>query len=83
LTAAIQPGVEAQKSFKQCYQAILAHYGLQAQAIQDGKGNENGNVEQSHHQFKRAVDQALMLRGQHLHNGVGISLYVDLTVWMR
>ena len=28
-----------------------------------GHGNENGDVEQSHRQFKRAVDQALMLRG--------------------
>ena len=36
---------------------------MQAQAIQAGKGNENGDVEQSHRQFKRALDQALMLRG--------------------
>jgi hypothetical protein len=63
LAAAIQPGVEEAKGFKQRYQAILDHYGLQAQAIQAGKGNENGDVEQSHHQFKRALDQALMLRG--------------------
>jgi hypothetical protein len=63
LTAAIQPGVEGQKAFKQRYQALLTHYGLQAQAIQAGKGNENGDVEQSHHQFKRALDQTLMLRG--------------------
>ena len=42
---------------------MLTHYGLQGQAIQAGKGNENGDVEQSHRQFKRALDQALMLRG--------------------
>ena len=63
LTAAVQPGVEGPKAFKQRYQALLTHYGLQAQAIQAGKGNENGDVEQSHRQFKRALDQALMLRG--------------------
>jgi hypothetical protein len=63
LTAAIQPGVEGAKVFKQRYQALLDHYALQAQAIQAGKGHENGDVEQSHHQFKRALDQALMLRG--------------------
>ncbi len=63
LSAAIQPGVEGAKAFKQRYQALLQHYGLQAQAIQAGKGHENGDVEQSHHQFKRALDQALMLRG--------------------
>jgi hypothetical protein len=63
LTAAIQPGVEGARAFKQRYQALLQHYGLQAQAIQAGKGHENGDAEQSHHQFKRALDQALMLRG--------------------
>jgi ribosomal protein S21 len=63
LTAAIQPGVEGARAFKQRYQALLQHYGLQAQAIQAGKGHENGDVEQSHRQFKRTLDQALMLRG--------------------
>jgi hypothetical protein len=63
LTAAVQPGVEGPASFKQRYQALLSHYGLQGQAIQAGKGNENGDAEQSHHQFKRALDQALLLRG--------------------
>jgi len=63
LTAAVQPGVEGPESFKQRYQALLRHYGMQGQAIQAGKGNENGDAEQSHHRFKRAVDQALMMRG--------------------
>jgi hypothetical protein len=63
LTAAVQPGVEGPQAFKQRYQALLTHYGLQAQAIQAGKGNENGDVEQSHRQFKRTLDQTLMLRG--------------------
>jgi Mu transposase, C-terminal domain len=63
LTAAIQPGVEGARAFKQRYQALLQHYGLQAQAIQAGKGHENGDVEQSHRQFKRTLDQTLMLRG--------------------
>lgn len=63
LTAAVQPGVEGAESFKRRYQALLNHYGLQGQAIQAGKGNENGDAEQSHHQLKRALDQALMMRG--------------------
>ena len=63
LTAAVQPGVEGAESFKRRYQALLSHYGLQGQAIQAGKGNENGDAEQSHHQFKRALDQSLMMRG--------------------
>jgi hypothetical protein len=63
LTAAVQPGVEGPEAFKQRYEALLRHYGLQGQAIQAGKGNENGDVEQRHHRFKKAVDQALTLRG--------------------
>jgi hypothetical protein len=63
LTAAIPPGTEGSAAFRQRYQALLRHYGLAGQAIQAGHGNENGDVEQSHWQFKRALDQALMLRG--------------------
>jgi len=49
--------------FTQRYQALLAHYGLKGRAIQAGKANENGDVEQRHHRFKRALEQALLLRG--------------------
>lgn len=63
LTAAIPPGTEGSASFTQRYQALLRHYGLSGQAIQAGHANENGDVEQSHRQFKRALDQALLLRG--------------------
>jgi hypothetical protein len=63
LTAAIPPGTEGSASFTQRYQALLRHYGLKGQAIQAAHANENGDVEQSHRQFKRALDQALMLRG--------------------
>jgi hypothetical protein len=36
---------------------------LRPQAIQPRKANQNGDVEQSHHRFKTAVDQSLLLRG--------------------
>jgi hypothetical protein len=62
LTACVQPA-GGPETFKRRYQALLNHYALAAQAIQAGKGNENGDAEQSHRQFKRALDQALMLRG--------------------
>jgi hypothetical protein len=62
LTAAVQPGAEMDV-FKRRYQALMSHYGVAAQAIQAGKGNENGDVEHRHYRFKEAVDQALMLRG--------------------
>lgn len=62
MSAAIHSGCNAAE-FTQAYRALLAHYGLEAQMIQTGKANENGDVEQSHHRFKRAVEQALLLRG--------------------
>lgn len=62
LSAAVHK-VENPEEFTRRYKALLAHYGLTGKKIQAGKANENGDVEQSHHRFKRAVDQALMLRG--------------------
>ena len=54
---------EASWPFTQRYRSVLSHYGLQPRTIQAGKANENGDVEQRHHRFKRAVEQALLLRG--------------------
>ena len=62
LTAAVNTDPEPEM-FTRRYQALMTHYGLEAQAIQPRQANENGDVEQSHHRFKQAVDQALMLRG--------------------
>src|SRR5579863_2087799 len=42
---------------------MLRHYGMEGRKIQSGQANENGDIEQRHHRFKRALDQALMLRG--------------------
>jgi len=49
--------------FTQRYRALLSHYGMRGQAINAGQGHENGDVEQSHNQFKRKLEQALLLRG--------------------
>jgi len=51
------------EEFTQRYKALLAHYGLVGRKIQAASPNENGDVEQLHHRFKRAVEQALLLRG--------------------
>ena len=45
------------------YRGLLAHYGLAASHNSPGRAHENGDVEQAHHRFKRAVAQALSLRG--------------------
>jgi len=54
---------ENPEEFTQRYQGLLSHYGLTGRKTQPASPNENGDVEQSHYRFKKAVDQALMLRG--------------------
>ena len=49
--------------FTERYQGLLRYYGLQGEKTRAGHGNENGDVEQRHHRFKRAVGQELLLRG--------------------
>jgi hypothetical protein len=49
--------------FTQRYRALLSHYGMKGQAINAGQGHENGDVEQSHNQLKRKLEQELLLRG--------------------
>lgn len=51
-----------QPKFGARYQALLDHYKIEGIKTQPSSPNENGDVEQAHHRFKRAVDQALMLR---------------------
>ncbi len=51
------------EEFTQRYRALLSHYRLTGRKTQPARPNENGDVEQRHHRFKRALDQALMLRG--------------------
>jgi hypothetical protein len=51
------------KEFTARYEGLLRHYRMEGQKIQAGKANENGDVEQRHHRLKRAMDQAMMLRG--------------------
>jgi hypothetical protein len=45
------------------YMGLMRHYGLEPERTNVNSGNENGDVEQRHHRFKKAVDQELMLRG--------------------
>ena len=62
LTAAVQP-LDGKAGFTRRYAALLAHYGLEGQAIHPGQAHENGDAEQRHYRFRQALDQALMLRG--------------------
>lgn len=62
LSAAIQD-IGHRDIFTAPYRALLDHYGLEGRAIMADSPNQNGDVEQSHHRFKQALDQALILRG--------------------
>jgi len=62
MTAAVNNLTE-QAEFQKNYQALLRHYGLEGRKIQTGQPNENGDVEQRHYRLRRALDQALLLRG--------------------
>jgi hypothetical protein len=54
---------ENPEEFTQRYQGLLSYYRLTGHKTQPASPNENGDVEQRHHRFKRALDQALMLCG--------------------
>ena len=62
LSAAVRPP-RSKEEFTEKYQGLLRHYGMKASHSSPGRGHENGDVEQSHHRFKRAVVQELILRG--------------------
>ena len=62
LSSAVNKDCNPEK-FAPRYLALLGHYGILPERTNPGSGNENGDVEQSHHRFKRAVEQALLLRG--------------------
>ncbi len=51
------------EEFTANYQGLANHYGFQSCKIQPHCPNENGDIEQRHHRLKRAVEQALILRG--------------------
>jgi len=54
---------DEQEAFSERYQGLMRHYGMQPTWNNTGVAHENGDVEQSHHRFKQAVDQALRARG--------------------
>lgn len=54
---------ENQDEFTGRYQSLLDHYQLRGRKTNPASPNENGDIEQRHHRFKKAVDQALIMRG--------------------
>src|SRR4029077_11753258 len=62
MTLAVNEDGNAER-FTKNYQALMEHYGVKPQATNPYSGHENGDCEQSHRQFKRALEQALLVRG--------------------
>ena len=62
LSAAVNKPASPEE-FTRRYQGLLDHYKLIGRRTNPASPNENGDIEQRHYRFKKAVDQALMLRG--------------------
>jgi hypothetical protein len=62
LTAAVN-NLDEKRDFTVRYESLLRHYSMSGQKTNPDSGNENGDAEQRNHRFKRAVEQALILRG--------------------
>ena len=64
LGAAVRPlDAAGRQDFGARYVALMAHYGMEPTTNTAGVAHQNGDVEQAHHRFKEAVDQALRVRG--------------------
>jgi transcriptional regulator with XRE-family HTH domain len=63
LSAAVVKIERGVRQYTERYLALMAHYHMQPSTNNPGEAHENGDVEQAHHRFKQALDQALHLRG--------------------
>ena len=59
------------EQFTRRYQDLLDHYQITGCKTNPASPHENGDVEQSHYRFKKAVEQALLLRGSRDFTGRG------------
>ncbi len=64
LGAAVRPlDADGQAQARERYAAVMQHYGMEPTTNTLGVAHENGDIEQAHHRFKEALDQALRARG--------------------
>lgn len=56
------------EEFTRRYQDLLNHYTINGCKTNPSSPNENGDVEQRHYRFKKAVEQSLLLRGNRNFN---------------
>jgi len=64
LSAAIRPlDADGQAQARERYAAVMRHYRMEPTVNNAGEAHENGDIEQAHHRYKDALDQALRVRG--------------------
>ena len=56
--------------FNQRYERVMRYYGVKPQHTNPASPHENGDAEQSHYRLKKAVEQALLLRGSRDFGGL-------------
>ncbi len=54
---------DAQEDLTQRYQGLMRHYGMTPTRNNPGVAHENGSIESSHGHLKKALEDALLLRG--------------------
>jgi transposase InsO family protein len=55
--------VDAQQDLTQRYKDLIRHYGMEPSRNNTGVAHENGSIESAHGHLKRALEDALLLRG--------------------
>jgi transposase InsO family protein len=66
---------DAREDVTRRYEALCAHYGMTPTRNNPGVSHENGSIESAHGHLKRALDDALLLRGSRD--------FEDLAAWRR
>lgn len=77
-------GPEVEEDWTERYAALCAHYGMAASRNNRGIAHENGAIEAPHGHLKRAVEDALLLRGSRDFDTVaGYRAFIDALVGRR
>jgi hypothetical protein len=64
LSAAVRVlDAEGKRDWTERYEGLMRHYGMTPTRNTPGESHQNGDIEQAHHRFKDALDQALRVRG--------------------
>ena len=61
---------KAETDLTKRYQALCAHYGMTPTRNNTGIAHENGSIESAHGHLKRAIEDALLLRGSRNFDGI-------------